>query len=145
MHYNNKYIHLVLLFIVSLYQQSIAAIIDDLPYENLYQQFKNSSLVPHELRKVLPNEIIGDPSKYSSEISVRDGYRWVSVKFHIPFSMKVKEMSDLEKEMKENYPYLWTGYASEVIVSDRTRVVFYGGGTIVEYYSSYRIGSVDQQ
>lgn len=143
--YNVNYLYIALLFCISIHQQSVASIAEDLPYESLYQQFKNSPLVPHELREVLPNKIIGDASRYSSEISVKDGYRWVSVKFRILFSMKVKEMSALEKEMKEKYPYLWTGYASEAIVSDRTRVVFYGGGTIVEYYSSYRIGSVDKQ
>jgi len=131
----------VLLFGVSLHLQLVASTSEDLPYESLYQQFKNSPLVPKEMRDVLPNKIIGDVSDYRTEISVRDGYRWVSVKFRYPPDGTKSDNNPIEDKLKEIYPHLWTGYAREIIVSDRTRVIFYGlvGNSVIEYYSSYRI------
>ena len=109
-------------------------------YEYLYHEFKNSNLVPKELREVLPSNILGDPKFYRSEISVKDGYRWVSVRFHAPYGSDYSISDELEKSLKNNHAYLWKGYAREVMLSDRSRIMFWGmGDQFIELYTSFPI------
>ena len=61
-------------------------------------------------------------------------------RFNPPDGAK-SDNNPIENKLKEIYPHLWTGYAREIIVSDRTRVIFYGllGNSVMEYYSSYAV------
>jgi hypothetical protein len=101
-------------------------------------------MISGDLREILPDNFIGSTSGYSSRITIKDGFVWLSVKFGIlsEDETNVSLYRKIEYELKDKYPSYVTEALTEIIVSDSTRVMLYQDmpyGRSIEYYSSYPI------